>query len=62
MSANEYENFQSNSNSSSNTESSGSGELDDKTLLEEYQKATLRNVNSQSKKKDWVPDEQYRLL
>ena len=54
MSANEYENFQSNSNSSSNTESSGSGELDDKTLLEEYQKATLRNVNSQSKKKDWV--------
>ncbi|MEE2975760.1 MAG: sigma-70 family RNA polymerase sigma factor [Thermodesulfobacteriota bacterium] len=62
MSANEYENFQSNSNSSSNTESSGSGELDDKALLEEYQKATLRNVNSQSKKKDWVPDEQYRLL
>ena len=61
MSANEYENYQSNSNTSSTTDSN-SGDLDDKTLLEEYQKATLRNVNSQNKKKDWVPDEQYRLL
>ena len=49
MSANEYENYQSNSNTSSTTDSN-SGDLDDKTLLEEYQKATLRNVNSQNKK------------
>ena len=37
-------------------------DLDDKALLEEYQKTTLRNVGSKTKKKDWVPDEQYRLL
>ena len=41
---------------------SGDSDLDDKALLEEYQKTTLRNVGAKSKKKDWVPDEQYRLL
>ncbi|MDA9748169.1 RNA polymerase sigma factor RpoD/SigA [bacterium] len=41
---------------------SGDSDLDDKALLEEYQKTTLRNVGTKSKKKDWVPDEQYRLL
>ena len=40
----------------------GDSDLDDKALLEEYQKTTLRNVGAKSKKKDWVPDEQYRLL
>jgi len=65
MSSTEYEGYGSSSNSSSNsssTSSSDSTDLDDKTLLEEYQKATLRNVSKEKKKKDWVPDEQYRLL
>ena len=62
MSSTKYEGYGSSSNSSS-TSSSDSTDLDDKTLLEEYQKATLRkNVSKANKKKDWVPDEQYRLL
>ena len=56
MSADENENY------SSDLEPTAS-DIDDKTLLEEYQKATLRkNIKAQNKKKDWVPDEQYRLL
>ena len=53
------EDFQQYNNSE---QQSGDNELDDKALLEEYQKTTLRNVTSKAKKKDWVPDEQYRLL
>ncbi|NSW97919.1 MAG: sigma-70 family RNA polymerase sigma factor [Deltaproteobacteria bacterium TMED126] len=53
------EDFQQYNNSE---QQSGDNELDDKALLEEYQKTTLRNVTSKTKKKDWVPDEQYRLL
>ena len=51
MSSTEYEGYGSSSNSSS-TSSSDSTDLDDKTLLEEYQKATLRNVSKEKKKKD----------
>ena len=53
------EDFQQYNNSE---QQSNDNELDDKALLEEYQKTTLRNVTSKAKKKDWVPDEQYRLL
>lgn len=57
MGADEYQEY-----NNSDQQSSNDGDLDDKALLEEYQKTTLRNVGSKSKKKDWVPDEQYRLL
>ena len=53
MGADEYQEY-----NNSDQQSSNDGDLDDKALLEEYQKTTLRNVGSKSKKKDWVPDEQ----
>ena len=56
MSSNEHE-----VNQSENKDDSTNNELDDKALLEEYQKTTLKGAGK-SKKKDWVPDEQYRLL
>ena len=56
MSSNEHE-----VNQSENKDDSTNNDLDDKALLEEYQKTTLKGAGK-SKKKDWVPDEQYRLL
>ena len=56
MSSSEHETYQ------TEKEDSPSAELDDKALVEEYQKTTLKGIASKTKKKDWVPDEQYRLL
>ena len=55
MSSNEHDNYD------SEKEDSANNDLDDKALLEEYQKTTLKGAGK-TKKKDWVPDEQYRLL
>ena len=55
MSSNEHDTYKSEKDDSTNND------LDDKALLEEYQKTTLKGAGK-AKKKDWVPDEQYRLL
>ena len=56
MSSNEHDTYDSEKEDSANN-----NDLDDKALLEEYQKTTLKGAGK-TKKKDWVPDEQYRLL
>ena len=55
MSSNEHDTYD------SEKEDSANNDLDDKALLEEYQKTTLKGARK-TKKKDWVPDKQYRLL